>query len=64
VTEYVCCAVLCVCVMCAQPSLPAPGGPGSDGPVVMCVTDDEVNHIVLEGILQSQNYRCVGCACK
>lgn len=25
----------------------------------MCVDDDEVNHIVLEGMLQSQNYRCV-----
>lgn len=27
-------------------------------PLVMCVDDDEVNHIVLEGMLQSQNYRC------
>lgn len=26
-------------------------------PLVMCVDDDEVNHIVLEGMLQSQNYR-------
>jgi hypothetical protein len=27
-------------------------------PLVMCVDDDEVNHIVLEGMLHSQNYRC------
>jgi hypothetical protein len=26
-------------------------------PLVMCVDDDEVNHIVLEGMLHSQNYR-------
>ncbi|KAF6266651.1 hypothetical protein COO60DRAFT_1654489 [Scenedesmus sp. NREL 46B-D3] len=27
-------------------------------PLVMCVDDDEVNHIVLEGMLQSQSYSC------
>jgi hypothetical protein len=29
-------------------------------PLVMCVDDDEVNHIVLEGMLHSQNYRYGG----
>jgi CheY-like chemotaxis protein len=30
-------------------------------PLVMCVDDDEVNHIVLEGMLHSQNYRWGKC---
>lgn len=57
--------MLCACAALShvlQPSLLAPGASGSQGPVVMCVTDDEVNHIVLEGILQSQNYRWGGLA--
>lgn len=29
----------------------------------MCITDDEVNHIVLEGMLKSQNYRYRACMC-
>lgn len=33
------------------------GHPDEGDPLVMCVDDDEVNHIVLEGMLQSQNYR-------
>lgn len=28
----------------------------------MCVDDDEMNHIVLEGMLQSQDYRLVKCS--
>lgn len=40
-----------------QAALPGPSNSGSDEPVVMCITDDEINHVVLEGILQSQSYR-------
>jgi hypothetical protein len=45
-----------------QASAPAGGGVGGEERVVMGITDDEVNHIVLEGILQSQNYRSAHCA--
>lgn len=54
-------APLCVAAVLLprQASVPAPGADaGAEEAVVMCVTDDEVNHCVLEGILQSQNYRC------
>jgi YesN/AraC family two-component response regulator len=46
-----------------QASAPAAGGVSGEERVVMCITDDEVNHIVLEGILHSQNYRSAGQAC-
>jgi hypothetical protein len=45
-----------------QASAPSGGTTGSEQPVVMCVTDDEVNHMVLEGMLQSQDYRQVPAA--
>jgi hypothetical protein len=45
------------CLPCLQ--VPACLQAASDEPLVMCVDDDEVNHIVLEGMLQSQGYRCV-----
>lgn len=48
--------MLLLCVV-LQPSVQAPVSTGCE-PVVMCITDDEVNHILLEGILQSQGYRC------
>lgn len=51
------CVVLWWCATAVQVSAPFAGGAGGQACVVMCVTDDEVNHIVLEGILQSQNYR-------
>lgn len=47
------------CATVLQASAPSGGTSGSEQPVVMCVTDDEVNHMVLEGMLQSQNYRQV-----
>eukprot|EP00775_Hariotina_reticulata_P013645 gene13645-13768_t len=34
-----------------------PLAPGDDHPLVLCVDDDEVNHLVLDGMLQSQSYR-------
>jgi DNA-binding response OmpR family regulator len=35
----------------------AAAGQGSDAPLVVCVDDDEVSHLVLAGMLQSQGYR-------
>jgi YesN/AraC family two-component response regulator len=58
------CVVAAVLLVPRQASVPAPGADAAaEEAVVMCVTDDEVNHCVLEGILQSQNYRWEAQAC-
>jgi hypothetical protein len=49
--------LLTSCYMCGCLALQVLDDQDAGEPLVMCVDDDEVNHIVLEGMLQSQNYR-------